>query len=68
MYSRAHSIGMSHIWQRGFQGGSAVKNSPANARNLLLIPGSRRSLGEKMANHTSVLAREIPWTEEAGGL
>ena len=34
-----------------------------------LIPGSGRSPGEgKMATHSSILAWEIPWTEEPGGL
>ena len=39
----------------GFLGGSVVKNPPA--------------LQEKeMATHSSILAWEIPWTEEPGGL
>ena len=32
------------------------------------IPGSGRSPGEGMATHSSILAWEIPWTEEPGGL
>ena len=49
--------------------GSVVKNSSAKAGDSGLIPGSERSLGEKkMATHSSVLAFEIPWTEETGGL
>ena len=32
------------------------------------IPGSGRSPGEEMATHSNILAREIPWTEELGGL
>ena len=32
--------------QRGFPGGSVVNNPPANAGDVSLIPGSRRSLGE----------------------
>ena len=32
------------------------------------IPGSERSLEEEMAIHSSILAWEIPWTEEPGGL
>ena len=32
------------------------------------IPGSGRSPGEEMATHCNILAREIPWTEELGGL
>ena len=33
-----------------------------------LIPGSRRFRGEGNGNHSSILAWEIPWTEEPGGL
>ena len=31
------------------------------------IPGSGRSREEGMATHSSVLAWEIPWTDEPGG-
>ena len=34
----------------GFPNGSVVKNMPANAGHLGLIPGSRRSLGEGNGN------------------
>ena len=37
-----------------------VKNTPANAGNVGLIPG----LGEEMATHSSVLAWRISWAEE----
>ena len=39
--------------QRGFSGGAVVKNLPANAgdaRDMDLIPGSERSLGEGNGN------------------
>jgi len=48
-------------------GGSAVKNPPANAGDVRLIPGSGRSPGKEMATHSIILAWEIPWTEEPGG-
>ena len=32
-----------------------------------LIPGSEVPLKEEMATHASILAWEIPWTEEPGG-
>ena len=51
-----------------FPGGSEVKNLPANAGDLGGIPGLGRSPGEGNGNHSSILAWEIPWTEEAGGL
>ena len=54
--------------RRGFPGGSVVKNLPANAGDLGLIPWSGRSLEKEMTTHSSVLAWEIPWTEAAGGL
>ena len=41
-----------------------AKNPPANAGDMGLITGLRRS----RATHSSILAWEIPWTEEPGGL
>ena len=49
-------------------GGSAIKSLPANIKDMGLIPGSRRPLEKEMATHSSILAWEIPWTEELGGL
>ena len=33
-----------------------------------LILGSEDPLKKEMATHSSILTREIPWTEEPGGL
>ena len=33
-----------------------------------MIPGLGRSLEKEMATHSSILAWEISWTEEPGGL
>ena len=55
----------------GFSSGTVVKDSPTNAEDIGdvgLIPGSRRSPGEEMATHPSIIAWEIPWTEEPVGL
>ena len=52
----------------GFPGGSMVKNPPANAGDMESIPGSGRSFGGGNGNLSSILAWEIPWTEEPGGL
>ena len=52
----------------GFSNGSEVKNLPANAGDAGSITGSERSLGEGNGNQTSILAWEIPWTEEPEGL
>ena len=54
---------------QSFPGGSVLKkNLPANAGEPGSIPESGRSPGEGNANHFSILAWEIPWTEEPGGL
>ena len=45
-----------------------VKNPPANAGETGLLPGSGRSGGQGNGNHSSILAWEIPRTEEPGGL
>ena len=45
-----------------------AKGSPCNAEIAGLIPGSRRSLEEEMATHSSIFAWSIPWAEEPGGL
>ena len=48
-----------------------VKNLPANARDIRdtdLIPGLGRSLEEKMATHSSILAGKNSKTEEPAGL
>ena len=51
-----------------FPGGSEVKNPPANAGDMGLIPGLGRSMEKEMATHTSILAWEISWTEEPSGI
>ena len=46
-----------------------VKNLPANAgdtRDMGSIPGSGRCPGVGNGNPSSILAWEIPWTEEPG--
>ena len=48
-----------------------VKNPLANigdVRDMGLIPGQEDPLEKGMATHSSILAWEIPWTEEAGRL
>ena len=51
-----------------FSASSVVKNPSANAGDVALILGFGRSLGKKMATHSSTLAWEVPWIEELGGL
>ena len=43
-----------------------VKNLPANVGDMDLITRSGRSLGERSATHSGILAREIPWKKEPG--
>ena len=45
-----------------------VTNLPANAEDVGSILGQEDALEEEMATHSSILAWEIPWTEEPGGL
>ena len=52
----------------GFSHGSVVKNLPANAGDAASIPGVERSPEKGMATYSSILAWEIQWTEEPGGL
>ena len=51
-----------------FPGDSDSKESACNAGDLGLIPGLEDPLEKEMATHFSILAWEIPWTEEPGRL
>ena len=52
-----------------FSGGSVVKNTNAgDAVNTGWIPGLEDPLEKEMETHSSILACEIPRTEEPGGL
>ena len=59
--SLGHSLDRLPRWLSG-------KELPANAGDAGLIPKSRRPPGEGNGNPLSILAWEIPWTEEPGGL
>ena len=48
--------------------GSVSKESACDAGDLGLIVGQEDSQEEEMAPYSSILAWEIPWTEEPGGL
>ena len=52
----------------GIPGGSVVKNLLVNAGDTGSIPSQEDPLEKKTATHTSILAWEIPWTEEPGRL
>ena len=48
--------------------GSAVKNLSATQETRVQFLGREDLLEKEMATHSSILAWEIPWTEEPGGL
>ena len=57
--------------ETGFPSGSEVKNPPAMQEPQETQVGSlgwEDPLEEVMATHSSILAWEIPWTDEQGGL
>ena len=45
-----------------------IKNLPAMQETWVQSLGWEDSLEKEMATHSSILAWEIPWTEEPGGL
>ena len=45
-----------------------VKNLPAMQETWIQSLGQEDPLEKGMATHSSILAWEIPWTEEPGGL
>ena len=56
-------ITINHFY-KGFPGGSVVKNSPAVRETQVRSLGQEAPMEKEMATHSSVLAWEIPWTEE----
>ena len=59
------------LFKLGFQGSSAVKNPPAvQETQVMRLPfvDGEDPLEEGLTAHSSVLAWEIPGTEEPGGL
>ena len=53
---------------RGFPGSSVVKNLFAKQETQVRFLGQEDPLEKEMATHSSILAWEIPWTEEPGEL
>ena len=66
--SVSRKFGVHSEEQKGFPGGSVVKNLPANARDTDSIAGSGKSPGEGNGNHSSILPWRIPCTKELGWL
>ena len=55
----------------GFPGGVVVNTLSPNAgdkKMQIWFLGQEDSLEQEMVTHSSILAWEIPWTEEPGGL
>ena len=52
----------------GFPGGTVVKNLTANAGDMVRSLGGEDPPEEETATYSSILAWEIPWTEEPGGV
>ena len=51
-----------------FPGGSVVKNLSTMQETGIQSLGGEDPLEKEMATHSSILAWEIPWAEEPGGL
>ena len=56
------------VYIYGLSGGSVVKNPPAKQEIWVQSLGWKDPLEKEMATLSSILAWEIPWTEEPGGL
>ena len=51
---------------KGFPGGSVVTNLPAKQETQVQSQGWEDPLEKELETHSSILAWEIPWTEEPG--
>ena len=56
------------MYMQGSPGDSVVKNPPAMQETRGLSLGWEDPLEKEMATHSSILAWEIPWTQEPGRL
>ena len=66
MLSVKFSLYISDMY-RSFPGGSDSKESACNAEDLGSSLGQEDPLEKGMITHSSILAWEIPWTEELVG-
>ena len=58
-----------YTYGQGFLGGTVVvKNPTAIQETWVPSLGWEDALEKEIATHSSILAWEIPWTEEPGGL
>ena len=56
------------MYPKGFPGGSVVKNLPGDSLDVGQSLDQEDLLEKETATHSSILAWEIPWTEEPRGL
>ena len=61
-------IAVTHYSLQSLHDGSVGKESACSVGDKSSIPGSERYPKKDMATHSSILAWEIPWTEEPGGI
>ena len=66
--SRVGSARYTLMFNEGFPGGPLVKNLPTDGGDAGLILGLEDPLEKKIITYSSILASEIPWIEELGGL
>ena len=62
------TIPLALVEQRASLVAQLVKNQPAMQETQVRSLGQEDPLEREMATHSSILAWEIPWTEEPGGL
>ena len=63
-----HIIHIYFIYIKASLVAQMVKNLPALQETWIQSLGQEDPLEKGMANHSSILAWKIPWTEEPGGL
>ena len=59
---------LSPLCREGFPGGLVVQDLPARQETWVQSLGREDALEKEMATHFSILAWQISWTEETGGL
>ena len=62
------AIVMLYLLYLGFPGGSVVRNLPAKQETKVWSLGQENPLEKEMTTQSSILAWEIPWTEESMGV
>ena len=67
-HSDTYTLVMLYIHLTNFPGGSAVKNLPANAGDLGLIPGQRRFPGEGNGNPLQEFMNRGGWQTTVHGV